>query len=436
MGIVAIAQMPSFANADVANVHMPSSRQCPLSCGSFCPTVTVQECGVQCGILCKRTCCAFQGAAHYGGSIYGGAGGFPSDSATLRLSPALTDAELRRWVIKPGTMPWKHAAVNPSRADVLGYTPSEAEQVWLTGQAKGHICDISNQPLVKAAADAWVAYAASPGVWAPGGKPPARPSPEQVTALSHFELAAKHATRRQWAIEPLHGIARHPNARVGCGGDASLLDLTYLVLHNDCGNRVHGAAKPTVRLFDMGASKGFFNISGGIPAAVRQGSSHAPSMPLLYRLYQDRCLEPDAIYSWEVRKGVTSDQWWGSAPASLRSKTHFFEVPVVEGALDEALAGKPNPSSFLQMLAVTSKPEDFVVVKLDIDTPAIEQTIVAVLTQRPELAALIDELFFEYHFYYDGLDFGWGDNVQGDVDTAIGTMFRLRSLGIRAHFWI
>ena len=222
----------------------------------------------------------------------------------------------------------------------------------------------------------------------------------------------------------------------GCGGKTSIFDITYLVLHNDCGQRVHGAPKPTVHLFDMGVSKGFFGIPGGIPATVRQGGGLAPSMPLLYRLYQDRCLEPDAIYGWELDKNITNAQWWGSAPASVRSKTRFFEVPVMEGELDEALAGKPNPASFLQMLAFACKLEDFVVVKLDIDTPAIEQTIIAVLTQRPDLAALIDELFFEYHFYFDGLDFGWGDNVQGDVDTAIGTMYRLRSLGIRAHFWI
>ena len=186
----------------------------------------------------------------------------------------------------------------------------------------------------------------------------------------------------------------------------------------------------------MGVSKGFFGIPGGIPATVRQGGGLAPSMPLLYRLYQDRCLEPDAIYGWELDKNITNAQWWGSAPASVRSKTRFFEVPVMEGELDEALAGKPNPASFLQMLAFACKLEDFVVVKLDIDTPAIEQTIIAVLTQRPDLAALIDELFFEYHFYFDGLNFGWKKNVQGDVDTAIGTMYRLRSLGIRAHFWI
>ena len=33
------------------------------------------------------------------------------------------------------------------------------------------------------------------------------------------------------------------------------------------------------------------------------------------------------------------------------------------------------------MLVFACKPEDFVVVKLDIDTPAIEQTIIAVLAQ-------------------------------------------------------
>ena len=229
------------------------------------------------------------------------------------------------------------------------------------------------------------------------------------------------------------GISQCPD---GCGGQTDIYDLTYLVLHNDCGQRLHGAPKPTVHLFDMGVSQGFKGIPGGIPATVRNGGGRDPSMPLLYRLYQDRCLEPDAIYCWELDKKITNEQWWGSAPASVRAKTRFFEVPVTEGELDEALAGKPNPASFLQMLAVACKPEDFVVVKLDIDTPAIEQTIIAVLTQRPDLAALIDELFFEYHFYFDGLDFGWGDNVQGDVDTAIGTMYRLRSLGIRAHFWI
>eukprot|EP00964_Phaeocystis_antarctica_P101599 scaffold67063_cov91-Phaeocystis_antarctica.AAC.2 len=72
--------------------------------------------------------------------------------------------------------------------------PSTAEQAWLTGEAQGRICNITKQPLVKAAVAAWMAYSASPGVWAPGGKPDPKPSPEQAAALSYFELNVSHST--------------------------------------------------------------------------------------------------------------------------------------------------------------------------------------------------------------------------------------------------
>ena len=63
-------------------------------------------------------------------------------------------------------------------------------------------------------------------------------------------------------------------------------------------------------------------------------------------------------------------------------------------------------------------------------------TIIQAIANRPEIAALIDELYFEYHFWFDNMDFGWGSVGSGDVDTALGLMRRLRELGIRAHFWI
>ena len=86
-----------------------------------------------------------------------------------------------------------------------------------------------------------------------------------------------------------------------------------------------------------------------------------------------------------------------------------------------------------------ASPEDFVVVKVDIDTPAAELTIMEAIADRPEIAALVDELFFEYHFYFDGHDFGWGPQdaaALADVDDALLLMRRLRQQGIRAHFWI
>ena len=66
--------------------------------------------------------------------------------------------------------------------------------------------------------------------------------------LSHFRV--DNVTE---PIEPLTGIARHPFARVGCGGGVNIFDIRYLIPHNNCG----AAMKPRVLLFDIGASVGF-----------------------------------------------------------------------------------------------------------------------------------------------------------------------------------
>ena len=93
-------------------------------------------------------------------------------------------------------------------------------------------------------------------------------------------------------------------------------------------------------------------------------------------------------------------------------------------------------NSFLGVLEAAAVPDDFVAVKVDIDTMGVELTIVEALAERPELAALVDELFFEYHFHFDGLDFGWGKRPRDSVDDALALMSTLRRLGIRAHFWV
>lgn len=77
-------------------------------------------------------------------------------------------------------------------------------------------------------------------------------------------------------------------------------------------------------------------------------------------------------------------------------------------------------------------------------------TLISVLTvyadymhlARPPAAP--QQLYFEYHFYFDGLNFGWLTHKQGrnyqkwnhTVDDALSLMRRLRQRGIRAHFWV
>jgi hypothetical protein len=104
------------------------------------------------------------------------------------------------------------------------------------------------------------------------------------------------------------------------------------------------------------------------------------------------------------------------------------------------ISGKRPRAEPLKLGSSHSLPAQ-VAVKVDIDTPFAELAIVEAIADRPDIAARVDELFFEYHFNYDGLDFGWkcqkiAGRCQGDVDTAVGLMRRLRQLGVRAHFWI
>ena len=255
--------------------------------------------------------------------------------------------------------------------------------------------------------------------------------------LSHF-----HVGEREEPIEPLHGFARHPFANVRCRGHRGgedAFNIQYLILHNNCGSP---ALKPRVLLFDMGASVGFKGVPNGIyPTMPEHGGGLAPSLPLFYRLYTDRCLEPDEVYAWEPNPGAEAlgAQWWGNLSASVRAKVHYYQDFVNEGDLStaESIGGAHPENSFLEILESTAKPDDFVVAKVDIDTPSAELTIVEAIAERPEIAELVDEFFFEYHFYFDNQNFGWGHkNINGDVDTAVGLMYRLRSLGIRAHFWI
>ena len=117
-------------------------------------------------------------------------------------------------------------------------------------------------------------------------------------------------------------------------------------------------------------------VAGGVYDKMpSKGGGRAPSLPLFYRLYTDRCLEPDEIYAWEPEPHVTPDEFWGELPATIRAKVHFYQTFVGEGTLGDTVQGKkPSTVSFLEILKATCKPEDFVVVKLDIDTPEAELT--------------------------------------------------------------
>ena len=92
------------------------------------------------------------------------------------------------------------------------------------------------------------------------------------------------------------------------------------------------------------------------------------------------------------------------------------------------------------------QPEDFVVVKVDIDTPKIEAELMRQLIMNDDkaldddgvkLSELIDELYFEHHVWGSGLSPTWaGYGMDGDMVGSYTLFTQLRNIGIRAHSWV
>jgi hypothetical protein len=117
--------------------------------------------------------------------------------------------------------------------------------------------------------------------------------------------------------------------------------------------------------------------------------------------------------------------WWERVPTEDRQKITFYNDPV-----------NMSDSSALGVLRREARPEDFVVLKLDIDTPWLEEKIINEILSRPEDAALIDELFFEFHVIVDDLRVRRPHERDRDTPRhALEVMTKLRQRGIRAHFW-
>lgn len=131
------------------------------------------------------------------------------------------------------------------------------------------------------------------------------------------------------------------------------------------------------------------------------------------------------------------ENFWSKVPPRFRSIYHFFNAP--------AESGIENPNSpFHHMLRVAT-PYDFVSFKLDIDWSPIEIPLAfALANNEHNLATLVDEFFFEYHFRCEIMMYcGWGsqmpleyEGVPLDRPHALQLFQRMRSQGIRAHIWV
>jgi hypothetical protein len=101
--------------------------------------------------------------------------------------------------------------------------------------------------------------------------------------------------------------------------------------------------------------------------------------------------------------------------------------------VEAAVGGKLNPWMWLESMA---NPEDHVVIKLDIDTPHIENALVAQLIASPLLLSLIDEMFYEHHVTVSMMKpLHWGVVANLTLRDSYDQFTALRRTGVRMHSW-
>ena len=113
-------------------------------------------------------------------------------------------------------------------------------------------------------------------------------------------------------------------------------------------------------------------------------------------------------------------------PVAYRSSYHWMNVGV-----DPDPQHQHNPWN---LLLNYFNEDDFVVVKLDIDTPHIEHDLADQLLANPRLLNMIDQFYFEHHVNQHELYGHWGATAES-VEASFQYFSALRKAGVAAHFW-
>jgi hypothetical protein len=116
-------------------------------------------------------------------------------------------------------------------------------------------------------------------------------------------------------------------------------------------------------------------------------------------------------------------------PEDYISSYHWINVGVSAKEGD-----KLNP---LHSIIKKFNEDDFVVVKLDIDTSFIEVPLAHQVLEDKEgvYSKIIDQFYFEHHVHLGELRGNWGSSMNGTVGESLELFSNLRKKGVPAHFW-
>ncbi|MGE5362428.1 MAG: hypothetical protein ACM3NQ_25710 [Bacteroidales bacterium] len=341
----------------------------------------------------------------------------------------------------------------------LEYQPSQWEVEWRQGETSGdrrdRECELLATPvevdrsvrLITAIQDAMLRNKVVP--------------PDSIALFSRMVYARRCGSdlkdtgkRRVQLIEPLVGLIRDPLTI--CPRPQGVTDDLFGAFGPDespLQSKRHllvGNAAPWTDTPDVPAS---WRIGGFEPWANAASALHAPrtrqnvlldigastygnwkgdpgsvgAMWFVQR-FKNQNLNFDWIVSYENTK-YDPDDIYRDVPNDVLPHYIYFNQGVEADPL-----GKWNPWRILRGMGAT--PADYVVVKLDIDVPDIENPLVDQVLNDPGLQGLIDEMFYEHHTNTKPMLNYWDTK---DSPLRLADTYRIfaamRSKGIRMHGW-
>ncbi|KAL3797883.1 hypothetical protein HJC23_006921 [Cyclotella cryptica] len=225
-------------------------------------------------------------------------------------------------------------------------------------------------------------------------------------------FAERHASisNTMGAMEPLLPVFR--SQKICVDARSHLMSMEYLVhdFYSMCKNLKRDSRNIFV---DMGASLEFH---AGI-------SSPAVYINQIFRRFG---FHFDHIYAYEIRE-VPSARVYELVPNELMDSFHWMNVGV-----DPEPGAKLNP--FTTLLEKFNS-DDFIVVKLDIDTSSIENRLALQLRNDSRLLELVDLFYFEDHRLQEELMPWWRNSANGSIGESLELMAGMRANGVASHYW-
>ncbi len=166
-----------------------------------------------------------------------------------------------------------------------------------------------------------------------------------------------------------------------------------------------------------------------------------PSLEYFSNMWQRHGIVFDDIFAFEAT--TSADQFYQSIPNLFWSDRTFYQQGYVSSRPEDDTPATPFIPKFIQRQATV---DDYVVFKLDIDSPGIEEANIEYLLgpeKGNDAYRWIDELFWEHHVYENPFMRHFWFPPQSPVNQTDPTLkgsykmfLTLRQLGIRAHSWV